>query len=151
MPTAHCASDRSHPTRRKLVEVPSIPPRTMPERYERNSAAMVGQQLPCALRRAMCPASGTDAPHADLFSPLPLPHRASSLSSNRLCGPLSRLFALWLLRLHTAQRLAPRFRRCCYLLGYASRFRRRSRLADTDYQKVIYSQQENCQKVILCL
>ena len=37
-------------------------PGQCPERYERNSAAMVGQQLPCALRRAMCPASGNAAP-----------------------------------------------------------------------------------------
>lgn len=34
-------------------------------------AAMVGQQLPCALRRAMCPASGDDAVRRHFLAPCP--------------------------------------------------------------------------------
>lgn len=43
-------------------------------------AAMVGQQLPCALRRAMCPASGGDAVRRHFFTPRPfLPGQLHSL------------------------------------------------------------------------
>lgn len=55
---------------------------------------------------AMCFTSGSGASSRSIFNDLFSVIRCS----NRLCGPLSRLFASWLLRLHTARRLAFRYR-----------------------------------------
>jgi len=133
--TASCAYEKQENAAQILLNLLRSRPGRCPERYERNSAAMVGQQLPCALRRALCSASGTDALHVDLFSPLPLPHRASSHSFQppydlRSRTPYYLLFGASLLisgLLHSSD---------LWLLWGLPRVRSRSRVAKPDYTNV---------------
>lgn len=57
-------------------------------------AAMVGQQLPCALRRAMCPASGDDAVRRHFLAPCPFCAGPAFLSNPPTILNFSRGFLL---------------------------------------------------------